>query len=106
MVDSHQRIQRNQDFFGQTCSGSQCRNAETEEDVSIAIAGGDNWAKNYHPPLIAMHCLTSHWKSVLDKGGLCKYLVTIVTIKIICAALFVIRGFVLQEKNDDGEDTF
>ena len=53
-----------------------------------------------------MHCLTSHWKSVLDKGGLYYYLVTIVTIKIICAALFVIRGFVLQEKNDNGEDTF
>ena len=54
----------------------------------------------------ALHCLTSHWKSVLDKEGLYYYLVTIVPIKIICAALFVTRGFVLQEKNDDGEDTF
>ena len=84
MVDSHQRIQRKQDFFVQTCSGNQCRNAETEEDALLDF----------------------HWKSVLDKGGLYYYLVTIVTIKIICAALFVIRGFVLQEKNDDGEDTF
>ena len=82
MVDGHQRIQRKQDFFVQTCSGSQCRNTET------------------------MHCLTSHWKSVLDKGGLYYYLVSIVTIKIICAALFVIRGFFLKEKNDNGEDNF
>ena len=89
MVDGHQRIQRKQDFFGQTCSGNRCRNTETMEDISIA-----------------MHCLTSRWKSVLDKEGLYYYLVTIVTIKIICAALFVIRGFVLQEKNDNGEDTF
>ena len=70
--------------------------------VKLALATGVAMLKQWR-----MHCLTSHWKSVLDdKEGLCKYLVTIVTIKIICAALFVIRGFVLQEKNDNGEDTF
>ena len=69
--------------------------------VKLALATGVAMLKQWR-----MHCLTSHWKSVLDKEGLYYYLVTIVTIKIICAALFVIRGFVLQEKNDDGEDTF
>ena len=69
--------------------------------VKLALAAGVAMLKQRR-----MHCLTSHGKSVLDKGGHYYYLVTIVTIKIICAALFVIRGFVLQEKNDDSEDTF
>ena len=69
--------------------------------VKLALAAGVAMLKQRR-----MHCLTSHWKSVLDKGGLYYYLVTIVTIKIICAALFVSRGFFLQEKNDNGEDTF
>ena len=73
--------------------------------VKLALATGVAMLKQRR--MSALHCLTFYRKIVYDdKEGLCKYLVTIVTIKIICAALFVIRGFVLQEKNDDGEDTF